>query len=503
MGPSVEVSRDPGGIARQVVRGSAYSVAASLVTMALGFLRILLLLRFLGPEAFGVIGMAGVYAAAALQLVDWGLDQGVLHRQARDRPTLATYGWLRMGTVATAALALFLAAPILGALYPRMPELPAVLRGLSLVVLLQGLSFVQETMMSRDMRFDRRALVDVAAAATMTVVAPYLAWRGWGVWALVAEQASGIGVRALLTWGPLRMWRPHRGWDPEIARWFVRFGRPLWLSGNIQFLLERFDDFWVGTVLGQEALGLYARAFEFAQYPRRVVAGPLVLVLTPAFARLQGDRRRLSQAFYRGAYVLLRASLLLSGVMAIALPELLQLLNPRWLPMVRTFRLMLVYAMLEGWVALAGGLLVATGHPAAMGRVALARLAFFLPGVVVGAWAGGIDGVALAADGMMALSALMLYRPLRETVDFSIWPLMGGPLLAWASAGGIGLLIEALSVPSSPLARMLLKGMLFIGIYVGWLLAFEKGTWREAASWIRMIRQRSAGLLQRPPQHPD
>jgi len=50
---------------------------------------------------------------------------------------------------------------------------------------------------------------------------------------------------------------------------------------------------------------------------------------------------------------------------------------------------------------------------------------------------------------------------------------------------------------------MLLKGILFIGIYVGWLLAFEKGTWREAASWIRMIRQRSAGLLQRPPQHPD
>ncbi len=485
MGPSAEASRDRGGIARQVVRGSAYSVAASLATMSLGFLRTLLLLRFLGPEAFGVMGMAMVYAAAALQLVDWGLDQGVLHRQARDRPTLATYGWLRMGTVATAALALFLAAPILGALYPRMPELPAVLRGMSLVVLLQGLSFIQETMMSRDMRFDRRALVDVAAAATMTVVAPYLAWRGWGVWALVAEQASGIGVRALLTWGPLRMWRPHRGWDPEIARWFVRFGGPLWLSGNIQFLLERFDDFWVGTVLGQEALGLYARAFEFAQYPRRVVAGPLVLVLTPAFARLQGDRRRLSQAFYRGAYVLLRASLLLSGAMAIALPELLQLLNPRWLPMVRTFRLMLVYAMLEGWVALAGGLLVATGHPAAMGRMALARLAFFLPGVVVGAWAGGIDGVALAADGMMALSALMLYRPLRETVDFSIWPLMGGAVGALLIASTPALVLEGSGIPPAPLARMAVKAAAFGTLYLLTLLLLEGRTWRPVVSSLR------------------
>ncbi len=494
MGPSVEVSRDPGGIARQVVRGSAYSVAASLVTMALGLLRILLLLRFLGPEAFGVIGMAGVYAAAALQLVDWGLDQGVLHRQARDRPTLATYGWLRMGTVATAALALFLAAPILGALYPRMPELPAVLRGLSLVVLLQGLSFVQETMMSRDMRFDRRALVDVAAAATMTVVAPYLAWRGWGVWALVAEQASGIGVRALLTWGPFRTWYPHRGWDPEIARWFGRFGGPLWLSGNIQFLLERFDDFWVGTALGQEALGLYARAFEFAQYPRRVVAGPLVLVLTPAFARLQGDRRRLSQAFYRGAYVLLRASLLLSGAMAIALPELLQLLNPRWLPMVRTFRLLLVYAMLEGWVALASGLLVATGHPAAMGRMALACLAFFLPGVVIGAWAGGIDGVALAANGMMVLSALMLYRPLRETVDFSIRPLMGGAIGAFLIASILPLALEGGGIPPSPLARMAAKMAAFGALYLLTLLLLEGRTWRPAVSSLRSRRMNGRDL---------
>ena len=52
---------------------------------------------------------------------------------------------------------------------------------------------------------------------------------------------------------------------------------------------EDGGDVGVGLALGQQALGFYAKAYEFALYPRRVFANPLVTVLGPVFAAAQGE----------------------------------------------------------------------------------------------------------------------------------------------------------------------------------------------------------------------
>jgi O-antigen/teichoic acid export membrane protein len=235
------------------------------------------------------------------------LDRALIHRQDADDTILGTYFTLRVGTLFVSLALLVAVAPVLRHFYPAMPLLGWVLLALAGVEVVKGFSNVQETLLSKDMAFRSLALTDVVASVTMTIVAPLLAWQGWGVWALVAEQASGLLARFAMTWLVFSRWRPRLGWDAGTARWFWDYGRPAWSATNLAFLLDRFDDFWIGTALGKMPLGYYSRAFEFARYPRRVVANPLVSVFGPVFARLQGDRLRLSQAFYRAAHVILRS----------------------------------------------------------------------------------------------------------------------------------------------------------------------------------------------------
>ena len=136
--------------------------------------------------------------------------------------------------------------------------------------------YVHETLLRGEARLPALALTDLAASLVMTLCAPLLAWWGWGVWALVMEQASGMVTRLVMNWVAYRRWTPRLGWDAAVARRLWEYGKHLWTAGNLIFLNDRFDDFWVGSSLGQAALGFDSRAYEFAHYPRRVVVNPLI-----------------------------------------------------------------------------------------------------------------------------------------------------------------------------------------------------------------------------------
>lgn len=474
----------------QALWGSVYTIGASLVTLTLGFLRSVLLARMLLPEHFGVVTLALFYIGLAAQLRGLGLDMAVIHRQEADESFLSTYFALRLVLDILAFGLLLILTPLLQHAYPRMSGLGTILAVLILVHFLSNLSQVQETLMRKNLTFRQLAATDMAASITMTIVAPLLAWMGWGVWALVAEQLSGIGMRFALTWGPFRQWKPRLGWKEQTIRWFWEYGKPSWMASNLNYLLDRFDDFWIGTVLGEVPLGLYSRAYEFAHYPRRVLANPLVTVFIPIFARLQNDRLQLSQAFFRSAYVILRSGFVMAGAFGLLMPEFIRyVIGDKWLPMLGTFRLMLIYTALDPVLLLVSGILLAVGRPGELRQSALVQTLFFVPAVVLGARLWGINGVALAADGMLLIGAVWLYVPLREVVDFNPMRLVVWPTLALILAWGSGFLVETLTERTVLLVLTLKLGA-FLLLFGAFLLVMERNDLVVGIRWLREMTWR-------------
>ena len=483
--------RPGSSVARQALHGSAYTVAASGVTLVLGLGRSVLLARLVAPEAFGTLALALFFIGLILQLRDLGLDAGVIHRQTLEEPFLRTYFSLRAGLTVVALSLLLLGTPLIQSLYPDVHSLGEILPVLVGGYLLANLSQVQETLLRKRLAFNRIAWLDILTSTLMTAGAVAGAISGWGIWALVAEQVIGSTARFLLSWGPFRCWRPRLGWSREHARWLVDWGKPSWVSSNLSSVLDRFDDFWVGTALGQQSLGFYAKAYEFARYPRRVFANPLVVVLGPIFAQLQHDRKRLSQLFFRSAHFLYRTSLLITGALALALPELIDLLIGRaWAPMLWTFRFMLIYVSLDSMLLLATTILSAVGRPREQRRATVWQAVVFVPSVVIAASQWGRNGVAVAADAMLVVGIGCLLKPLRQTVDFSLSRLSLWPTVAVLPAWGVGYGIEVYAGLSA-WPMLLLKVGAFSGLFVGTLLLAEGGDYAQGARWVwRAVRQR-------------
>ncbi len=487
-------AEQPINIGGQAVRSTAYVTVSSVVTLVLGLFRSIILARLLLPEYFGVIAMSTFYLDLVGRIINLGLDSAVIHHQGDDEQFLSNYGALRIGLgILTAAVGLTF-APLLRLFYPSMPDLAAVTRALALVSCLAAFSQVQEVILRKQLSFRKLAAVDISSSIVMTIVAPVMAWQGAGIWALVAEQASGIAVRAILCWGLLRPWNPRFHLDRSTVKWFWAYGWPVWTNGLVSYLLDRISDFWVGTRLGGLSLGYYTKAFEYARYPRRVIATPLVTVAQPVFARLQHDRQRLSQTFTRLAALLVRVGLGTSVIGLVCAPPLITLLlGDKWQPMTVILQLLLVYSLLDPLVFAAENLLLAVGKTQALAQVRIWQLGAFVVAILVFTKPLGAAGIALAVDLMSLVGAVLLFRAARGVVDYSPrtlfgWPIVAGFAAAAAGAGSMYLIqANGSAITSNPQIELLLQ---FVGAGASSILAYLGILWiSERRQIVQSIRE--------------
>jgi O-antigen/teichoic acid export membrane protein len=460
----------PGQVFSRAVTGSMFSIGSRAITLVLGLVRSVLLARLLLPEHFGVVTLALFYMNLAGSLRSLGLSGAMIHREEVDERVRATFFTMQIALLLASLAVLASLVPLLSHLHPQMPLLGGILLALIGVDLVKGINAYQEVFLNRALDFRRLVATDVAAAVAMTVLAPLAAWQGWGAWSLLVEQASGQMARAGVLWLCPPRTRPRLGWDGGIARWFCRFGVRVWMSNNLTYLTDRFDDFWIGTTLGKTPLGFYSRAYEFARYSRRVVANPLTSVFFPTFARLQNDRRRLSQAFFRVTSLMVRVGFWFGMVFILTAPELIRLLlGERWLPMLTTFQLMIVYTLTDPLTVVASNLLMATGRPGDITRVRAIQLAVFVPAVIgLGRWYG-IDGVAVAADLMVLVGMILLFAQTRRLVDYSVRVLWLWPSTA-LTLTVVGVLVLANLWGRLPVWGSLLGKSVFISLLYGSLL---------------------------------
>jgi O-antigen/teichoic acid export membrane protein len=392
------------------------------------------------------------------------------------------------------AMLAVLFTPILRRVYPDQPHLVPVLLVILGFRIIGAANSTPQTLLQRRLEFRRLMLLDVASSLAMTVVAPLLAWAGWGLWSLViGEQGISIIVSALGLWTLRRVWKARLDFDGSVAKRYFRFGLFMMLNRQLSYWLDKFDEFWTGTVLGDAALGFYSKAYEFAGYPRRVVAKPLQDVFFSTYARLQHDRLRLSKTYYRVNSLVVRVGFLFSvGFILVAREFVVIFLGDKWLPMVFAFQLMVVYTLFDPLVVTAGRLATAVGHPEILTKINAAQLVIFVPLVVGLAHYFGIEGVAVAADIMLFFGVALIMHQMRRFVDFSLQRMFGVPVLALLLAAGSALGAARFLAPQSDWWRLIIKGGVVAVVYSGVLLALERNQYKRALRLIRdLLRGRA------------
>ena len=476
-------------IAARTVRSTVYNVTSTAIYTAVMLVRGILLARLLDPEHFGVFTLQLSIVTTTQVIAQFGLSHGLVHRVAQDRADdTAIAIHFTLSNILTLA---WVAVLLLGS-YPlqRLAGWPNLTRqtfqALTLVYTMDLLASTPTAVLTREVAFQQMALLRVIGAVFSSVVAVLMAWRGYGVWSLVASEALMQGVQSLGLW-VRPPWRPRLLLSWALVKWYLSFGSKATLSQLLTKLADHLDDMWTGFVMGDTPLGFYSRAYRFAFYPRQLVALPINAVAFGTYAQVQDDRTRLSQAFFRINALVVRAGFLFALVLNLTAPEFIPLvIGPKWLPMLTAFRLMLIYTLLDPLTVTSGYLLTAVGRPQTLAWIRAAQVGSLAAGLVTLGPRFGIEGVAVAANLMLLVGVALLLWQVRHHVDFSLPRLLSMPLLALLLAGTVTMGLERLWWQGiNPWLRFGAKVVASATVYAAVLLILER---RQFLQLVDMLR---------------
>ena len=332
-------------LSAKTTTGILWNFSEQLARRGVGIFVTLLLARFLVPEDFGLVAMMAVFLALGGSLMDSGFREALIRLENVTQKDYATafYANLVLGLISYGVL--FAAAPTIAEFYEE-PRLVELIRVASLTVIIMSFQVVQVASLSRKLNFKAQLKASFPASVISGIVAVYLAYIGWGVWALVSQTILNALLHTALLW-KMEGWRPTREFSWPSIKGMYNFGYKLFLSGVLDTVFQNLYVIVIAKVFSAPVAGLYFFANKIKELIVQQLVRSIQTVTYPALASVQNDNARLKQGYKK--IVILMTIILFPGVLftaALAEPIFQLLLPDKWSPAVPYFQLLCIVAVM-------------------------------------------------------------------------------------------------------------------------------------------------------------
>lgn len=325
-----------GELKQTVARGTGWTLGEKVATSLVQFVVRILILRLLMPDDLKVLALLMAFGSLALVVVDSGFSQMLVRKEKPSDAALKSVFAFNLVTSAVLYLLLTLSAPCLAQFY-AMPAYEEVAALFFLMIPLNALCVIQQTLCTRQFRFALLSKVLFAAQVISGIAAVVLAWNGCGVWALVAQQVLLMGVRAVLLWW-LGGWRMQGKASFAPLREMAPYSFSLLASDLVTAFYNKVPQFFLGKMYLDATLGYYDQAIKLKDLPVQSAMQSVQQVTFPALARIADEQPKFGESFRQllmvVAYAMFPAML---GMSAVAEDLFAVLLGEKWMPTVPMF----------------------------------------------------------------------------------------------------------------------------------------------------------------------
>jgi len=349
-------------LAHRVIKSGFWVFALRVSYLVLYFARIVILARILGPLDFGSMGIALLVMSILEAFTQTGTLHALIQKKEDIRPYLDPAWTISVLRGAILGGVIFAAAPF-AARFFTAPDVVPIIRGYGLALVIGGLINTGVVEFQKNLEFHRQALYNFGGNVTNFVVVVVAALLLRSVWAFVL---ADIAHRIALVFLSFRLhpYRPKWSWQPDKMRELFKFGR--WVSGSsaIQFLSTQGDDIFVGKVLGTASLGFYQMAYRISNTPTTEVSGVIGQVMFPTYAKLQDNRLRLKEAYFKTFQIMIAPAFMLIAILFALGPDIIRvMLGEKWLPMVPAMQILALAGAARAVTVTIGDLFFGIGRP--------------------------------------------------------------------------------------------------------------------------------------------
>ena len=324
--------------------GVIWSAVERFSTMGIQFILNIIIARILAPSDFGVIGMLAVFLSICQCLIDGGFSSALIQTNRR---TDKDYGTVFLFNIAISIFlygVLFISSSGISRFY-NLPILEPVLKVIGINIIIGSLANVQRAILTINVDFRTQSLVSITGALLSGGIGIYLAYIGYGVWALVAQTLINGAVQSGLLW-ILSKDKFKICFDEDSFKRLGGFGVKLMLASLLHTVYENLYSLFIGKRFNSQELGYYSRADQFGVFSASTLAIVIGRVAYPVLSQKQDDKSELRKLYTKfikvSTFIVFPIMILLS---ALSKQVVLTLLTEKWLPIVPLLMVLAIEGM--------------------------------------------------------------------------------------------------------------------------------------------------------------
>jgi len=316
-----------------------WSAVQKYIILGVSFVSSIILARLLTPYDYGCIGMLEIFITIATILIDGGFGSALLQKK---RPTDEDYSTIfhwNMFLSAIMYIVLFFSAPYIADFY-KIPILSTVLRVQGIVLFVNALKMIQSNQLRKQFRFKEMAIVVISSSVLSLLVTIIMAYKGCGVWALVAQHFL-IAFFPMVAFWYITKWKPLLLFSKKSFKELFSFGGFMFLTNIVNTISENLQGLLIGKFFNPSTMGYYAKAKTTEGLASGGISQVVSTVTYQLYAEAQDDKPILVNMLKRIttsiAYVTFP---LILSLMILAKPLFIILYSDRWLPSVPYFQIL-------------------------------------------------------------------------------------------------------------------------------------------------------------------
>ena len=271
-------------IKKQVVSGMIWRFGERIIAQGVSFVLSVILARLLMPDDYGVVAIVGVFISLANVFLSSGLSTSLIQKKDADETDFSSVFWSNLILSIILYLILFCIAPIIASVYHN-EILKPVLRVFALTLPISSVHSIQTAVLQKRMQFKTFFFATIIGTVISAVVGIYMAYHGYGVWALVYQNLTNTIIDTIILTITVK-WIPKRIISKNALIPLLRFGIKVTLTDTIGTVFNNLVSFLMGIRYSSSDLAFYSKGIHLPRLFRDNIFSTIVTVIFPAMSNV-------------------------------------------------------------------------------------------------------------------------------------------------------------------------------------------------------------------------
>lgn len=265
--------------------------------------------------------------------VDSGLGNALIQKKNADDLDFSSVFWFNLVWCLLLYGLIYLSAPFISTFYKDITLVP-VIRVLCIIIIISGLKNVQQAYVSRTMQFKKFFFATLLGTIASAFVGIWLAYAGFGVWAIVAQKLVNLSVDTTVLWITVE-WRPKLIFSFQRLRCLFSYGWKLLASALLDTVYSNLRQLVIGKVYTTSDLAYYNQGSKFPDIICTNINASIDSVLLPTMSQQQDNKNRVKAMTRRAISISMYImSPIMIGLAVTAERIVSIILTEKWLPCV-------------------------------------------------------------------------------------------------------------------------------------------------------------------------